>query len=132
MQALHTCDESATANVLIVVPPVIVPGQNQIAFVRSNATIECIIEQFGNPPSVVFRWQKSQQRLVTDGTKYISQVIGNKMFLTIVNSTTIDEGHYRCILETSCLHRKQASVYLTVNRTQVTNTRLSNGASYSN
>ena len=131
-QALHTCDESATAKVLVVVPPVIIPGQNQIALVRNNAAIECIIEQFGNPPPVVFRWQKSQRRLVTDGTKYTSQLIGNRMFLTIINSTTNDEGHYWCILETSCFHRKQASVYLTVNHTQVTTTRSSNGALYSN
>ena len=135
MQALGTCDDSATASIMVVVPSVIVPGQSQTVPDMSNTTIECIIEQFGNPRPVVFRWQKSQQRLVMDGTKYISQVIGSRMFLNIINSTTNDEGYYRCIVETSCLrsiHRKQASVYLTVNHTRVTNSWLTNGALYCN
>ena len=114
-QTLDTCDETATAHLIVVVPPVVTPGQNQTVHVGRNAVVECIIENAGNPPFVVFRWQKSDQRLVTDGTRYISQLIGNRMYLTIVNSTTDDQGYYRCILETAVFQRREASVYLSVN-----------------
>ena len=129
MQALDACDESATATLIITVPPVIVPGQNQTVFVTNNVTMECVIEDVGNPHFEVFRWQKSGQRLVTDGTKYTSQLIGNRMFLTIVNSTINDEGHYRCILETPVYQRRQATVYLTVNHTGTTHAGLTTGVS---
>ena len=129
-QTLESCDESATANLIVVVPPVIAPGQNQTVFAKSNATMGCIIEYVGQPPFTMFRWQKSGQRLVTDGTKYISQLIGNRMFLTIINSTTDDEGYYQCILETPVFQRRQAFVYLTVNHTGTTHTGLTNGAFY--
>ena len=56
MQALNTCDKSATASITVLVPSVIVPGQNQTVLVRSNTTFECIIEQFGNPCPAVFSW----------------------------------------------------------------------------
>ena len=88
----------------------------------------CLIESVGKPPFTVFRWQKSGQRLVADGRKYISQLIGNRMFLTIVNSTADDESYYQCILETSVFQRRQGSVYLTVNHTRATHTELTNGA----
>ena len=115
-QALDTCDENAIAYLIVVIPPVIAPGQNQTAYVGRNAVIQCIIENAGNPAFVVFRWQKSAQRLVTDGTKYTSELIsGNVMVLTIVNSTTDDEGYYQCILETAAFQRSEASVYLAVN-----------------
>ena len=120
-QALDTCDETATAHLIVVVPPVITPKQNQTAYVGRNAVVECNIENIGNPPFAVFRWQKSKQRLVTDGTKYSSQLIGNRMFLTIYNSTTNDEGFYHCILETPVFQRREASVYLFVNHTSITN-----------
>ena len=82
--------------------------------------MQCIIENVGNPPFVVFRWQKSTQRLVTDGTKYTSQLIGgNIMVLTIINSTTEDEGFYWCIVETAAFQRRKASVFLAVNDTSV-------------
>ena len=68
-QALDRCDESAKASLIIIMSPVIVAGQNQTAFVGSNATVECIIENVGSPPFVVHRWKNSGQRLVTDGTK---------------------------------------------------------------
>ena len=92
--------------------------------------MECIIENVGNPPFAVFRWQKSEQRLMTDGIKYISQLIENIMFLTIVNSTSDDEGYYKCILETAVFQRREASVYLSVNDS-VTHMRLTDGMSYS-
>ena len=115
-QPLDTCDETATAYLIVVVPPVITPGQNQTAHVGRNAIVQCYIENVGNPPFAVFRWQKSAQRLVTDGTKYISQLIGgNIMVLTIINSTTEDEGYYRCIVETAVFQRREASVFLAVN-----------------
>ena len=118
-QTLDTCDETATAYLIVVVSPVIAPGQNQTANVGKNAVMQCIIENAGNPPFAVFRWQKSTQRLVTDGTKYTSQLMGNIMVLTIVNSTTDDEGYYQCILETQVFQRREASVYLAVNHTNV-------------
>ena len=128
MQALDACDERATATLIITMPPVIVPGQNQTVFVTNNVTMECIIEDVGNPHFVVHRWEKSGQRLVTDGTKYVSQLIGDRMFLIIVNSTTNDEDYYRCILETPVYQRMQATVYLTVNSTRiVVNTGSTNG-----
>ena len=127
-QTLDTCDESAAANLIVVVPPVIAPGQNQTVLAKNNATMVCLIESAGKPPFTVFRWQKSGQRLVADGRKYLSQLIGNKMFLTIVNSTTDDEGFYQCILETPVFQRRQGSVYLTVNHTRTTHTGLTNGA----
>ena len=130
MQTLDGCDERATATLLITMPPVLVPGRNQTVFVTNNVTMECVIEDVGNPRFEVFRWQKSGQRLViTDGTKYTSQLIGNRMFLTVVNSTTNDEGHYQCILETPVYQRRQASVYLTVNHTGTAHAGLTNGAS---
>ena len=130
-QTLDTCDETATAHLIVVVPPVITPGRNQTAYVGRNAVVECIIENVGNPPFVVFRWQKSEQRLVTDGTKYSSELIGNNtMVLTIHNSTTNDEGYYQCILETAVFQRREASVYLSVNDS-VTHMGLTDGMSYS-
>ena len=129
-QTLDTCDERATANLIVVVPPVIAPGQNQTVLTMSNATIGCSIENAGQPPFTIFRWQKSGQRLVTDGTKYISELIENRMFLTVVNSTTDDEGYYKCILETPVFQRRQGSVYLTVNHTRTTHTGLTNGVLY--
>ena len=130
-QTLDTCDESATANLIVVVPPVITPGQNQTVLVENNATLECILEYPDNQPYEVYhRWQKSGQRLVTDGTKYISELIGNRMFLTIINATTDDEGYYQCIIETSIFQRTEDSVYLSVNNTTIINTRLTNGESY--
>ena len=114
-QTLDTCDGTATAYLIVVVSPVIAPGQNQTAYVGRNAVVQCIIENAGNPPFAVFRWQKSAQRLVTDGTKYTSQLIGNIMVLTIVNSTTDDEGYYQCILETAVFQRREASVFLAIN-----------------
>ena len=110
-----TCDDTATAHLKVVVPPVVTPGQNQTVHVGRNAIMECIIENAGNLPFAVFRWQKSGQRLATDETKYSSHLIGNRMFLTIVNSTTDDEGYYQCILETAFFQRREASVYLSVN-----------------
>ena len=101
--------------------PVIVPGQNQTAFAGSNATVECIIENVGNPPFAVHRWQKNKQKLMTDGIKYSLQLIGNRMFLTIINSTTDDEGYYRCIIELSNFEIRQAPVYLSVNHTRIAN-----------
>ena len=127
MQALDTCDDTATAHLIVVVPPVIAPGQDQTIHVGKNATMECIIGNVGNPPFSVSRWQKSDQRLVTDGTKYISQIIGNRMFLTIINSTTDDEGNYKCILETPVFQRREASVYLSMNHTSIAG--LTNGKS---
>ena len=127
MQALDRCDESAKVNVIIIMSPVIVAGQNQTAFAGSNATVECIIENVGNPPFVVHRWQKNNQRLVTDGIKYSSQLIGNRMFLTIINSTTDDEGYYKCIIETSNFEIRQAPVYLSVNHTRIAHTGSANG-----
>ena len=127
-QTLDTCDGNATAYLIVVVPPVIAPGQNQTAYVGRNAVMQCIIENAGNPAFAVFRWQKSAaQRLVTDGVKYTSQLInGNIMVLTIVNSTTDDEGYYQCVLETAVFLRSEASVYLAVNDS-VTHLGSSNG-----
>ena len=128
MQTLDACDARATTTLIITMPPVLVPGENQTVFVTNNVTLECVITDVGNPSFVVFRWQKSRQRLVTDGTKYTSQLIGNRMLLTIINSTTNDEGHYQCILETPVYQRRQASVYLIVNNTGTTHAGLANGA----
>jgi len=108
------CDESAIADLVVVVPPVIVSVQNQTVLVQNNVTLECIIENEGNPPFIVNRWQKSGERLVTDGTKYTSQLIGNMMYLTIVNLSNDDEGFYQCILETSASQVTEAFVYLSV------------------
>ena len=127
MQALGGCDESATATLIATMPPVLVPGQNQTVFVTNNVTMECVIEDVGNPRFEVFRWQKSGQRLVTDGTKYTSQLIGNRMFLTIINSTTNDEGHYQCIVETPVHQRRHNSVHLIVNHTGIPHVGLTNG-----
>ena len=129
-QTLDTCDESATAILIVVVSPVIVPEQNQTVLTKSNVTMVCLIQNVGQPPFTVFRWEKSGQRLVTDGTKYISWLNGNRMFLTIINSTTDDEGYYQCILETPVFQRRQASVHLTVNHTGTTHTGLTNGVFY--
>ena len=129
MQALDACDVHATATLIITMPAVLVSGQNQTVFVTNNVTMECVIEDVGNPSFEVHRWEKSGQRLVTGGTKYISKLIGNRMFLTIINSTTNDEGYYQCILETRVLQRRQASVYLSVNNTRIVdNTGLTKGA----
>ena len=128
MQALDACDESATATLIITIPPVLVPGENQTVFVTNNVTVECVITDVGNPRYGVHRWEKSGQRLVTDGRKYASQLIGNRMFLTIVNSTINDGGHYQCILETPVYQRRQASVYLIVNHTRTSHAGLTNGA----
>ena len=125
-QVLNSCDESATANVIVAILPVIIPEKNQTVLVGSNATLECIIEHVGSPPFVLQRWQKYGHRLVTDGTKYTSQLIGNRMFLTILNSTTEDEGYYECIIENLAFEIKQASVYLSFNHTRRTQT----GASF--
>ena len=131
MQVLDTCDKSATATLIVTMPPVLVPGQNQTVFVTNNVTMECVIEDVGNPHFEVHRWENLGQRLATDGTKYDSQLIGNRMFLTIINSTTSDEGYYQCILETPVYQRKQASVYLTVNNTRIVGDRgLTNGGCY--
>ena len=130
LQALDECDESATANIIILIPPVVLPGKNQTVVVRSNATIECIIEYVGNPPFVASRWEKSGRRLVPDGTKYIFQLIGNRLFLTIVNSTNDDEGYYQCILETSRYEIQEAFVFLSVNNATRTHTESTNGESY--
>ena len=125
-QALDTCDDTATAHLIVVVSPVVAPGQNQTGFVGRNAVVDCVIENVGNPPFSLARWQKSEERLVTDGTKYSSQVIGNRMFLTIINSTTDDEGYYKCILENSVFQRREASVHLSVNYS-ITHTGMSDG-----
>ena len=61
-QPLDTCDETATAHLIVVTSPVIAPGQNQTAHVGKNAVVQCIIENAGNPAFAVFRWQKSEQR----------------------------------------------------------------------
>ena len=76
---------------------------------------------------------KSGQRLVTDGTKYVSQLIGNRMFSTIVKcpQLTNDKDYYQCMLQILVYQRRQASVYLTVNNTRIVgNTRLTKGACY--
>ena len=100
-------------------------------FVGRNAVMQCIIENVGNPPFSVFRWQKSAQRLVTDGTKYTSQLIGgNIMVLTIVNSTTEDEGYYWCIVETEVFQRREAVVFLAVNNS-VTHMGSNDGMTFS-
>ena len=133
MQALDACNESAVLKLMVIMPPLIVPGQNKTVLVGCSATIECIIEDFGNPPFVVNRWQKSGQRLVTNGRKYSSQLIGNRMFLTIVNSTTDDKGYYWCILETSTFEIIQTSVHLSVKHSMIAhNTGSCNGVSYCN
>ena len=114
----------------MVVPPVTTPGRNEMTHIGRNAVVECIIENGDNPHFTVFRWQESEQRLVTDGTKYSSELIGNNtMVLTIHNSTTDDEGYYRCILETAVFQRREASVYLSVNDS-VTHMGSNNGMSY--
>ena len=92
-----------------------------------DAVVECVIEYVGNPPFTMFRWQKSQQRLVTDGTKYTSRLIGNRMVLTVVNATTDDEGYYQCILETLVSQRRKASVFLSVNLIDATYAKLNEG-----
>ena len=130
MEALGVCNENATANLIVVVPPVLAPGQNQTVLAKNNVIMGCLIESAGQPPFTMFRWQKFEQRLVTDGIKYISQLIGNRMFLTIINSTTDDEGYYQCIIETPVFQRRQASVHLTVNHTGTTHAGLANGAFY--
>jgi len=61
--------------------------------------------------------------LVTNGIKYTSRIIGNRMILTIINSTTDDEGYYQCILETRAFQRSKTSVYLSVNLTSATETK---------
>ena len=132
LQALDACDDSATANITILIPPIIIPGKNQTVFVRNDAIMECIIEDVGNPPFVAYRWQKSGQRLIADGTKYTSWLIGNETFLTIVNSTTDDEGYYQCILETSNFEIQEAFVYLSVNYPTITHSELNNGGSLCN
>ena len=133
LQTLDACDESAIVNLKVVMPPVIVPGQHQTALVGSSVTIECIIKEFGNPPFVVNRWQKSGQRLMIDGRKYSSQLLGNRVFLTIVNSTANDEDHYQCILETPIFEIIQTSVFLFVKRSVIAqSTGLCNGMSHCN
>ena len=128
MQALNACDESAVAKLTVVMLPKLVPGQQQTVLVKSNARVECIIKYVGNPSFVVYRWQKSGQRLLTDGTKYTSQLIGNTMSLTIVNSTIDDEGYYQCILETSTFEIIQTSVRLSVQHSMIArNTESCNG-----
>lgn len=115
-EGLEGCNERATGHIIVVIPPVITAHkQNQTVLVGNNATLECVIEYEGNPPFVVFRWQKSNRRLMTYRTKYVSQLIGNRMFLTIVNSTTDDEGSYQCIVETSVFQRRKAFVGLYLN-----------------
>ena len=126
-QALDGCDKNATMNIIIIMSPAIVAGKNETAFVGNNATVECIIEKVGNPRFVMHRWQKSEQRLVTNGIKYSSQLIGNKMFLTIINPTTDDEGYYKCIIETSNFEIRQAPVYLSVNHTRIAHKGSANG-----
>ena len=133
MQALNACDASAVLTLTVVVSPVITAGQYQTVLFGSNTTLECIIEDVGNPPFAVSRWQKNEQRLVTDGAKYFSQLIGNTMSLTIVNSTIDDEDHYQCILETSTFEIIQTSVHLSVKYSMIArNTGSCNGASYCN
>ena len=121
-QQIDTCDDTAIAHLIVVVPPDVTPGQNQTVLIGLDAVVECVIEYVGNPPFTGFRWQKTQQRLVTNGTKYISRLIGNRMFLTIVNSTNDDEGYYSCILETPVFKRGEASVLLFVNHTNISHT----------
>ena len=52
------------------------------------------------------------------------------MYLTIVNSTTDDEGYYQYILETAVFQRREASVYLSVNHTSITHKGLTDSMSY--
>ena len=122
-QPLDTCDEAAVARLIVALSPEIIPGPNQTVLIGMDAVVECIIEYAGNPPYMVFRWQKSKRRLVTDGIKYTSRIIGNRMVLTIINSTTDDEGYYQCILETRAFQRSKTSVYLSVNLTGATLTK---------
>ena len=126
-QPLDICDDTAIAHLIVVIPPDVTPGQNQTVLIGLDGTVECVIEYVGNPPFTVFRWQKTQQRLVTDGIKYISRLIGNRMFLTIVNSSTDDQDYYRCILETPVFQRREASVFLFVNHTNISHTELTEG-----
>ena len=126
MQALNSCDESATVTVNITILPMIIPGQDQTVVAGGNATVECIIGDEGSPPFVLQWWQKSGQRLVIDGTKYISSPPNRTiMFLTIVNFSAEDVGHYECILETVIFETKQASVYLFLNHTGRSHTGVS-------
>ena len=111
-QPIDTCDQTAIAHLIVVVPPVIAPGEYQAG---RDGVVECIIKNKGYPPFVVSRWQKSEQRLVTDGTKYASEITEKRMLLTIFNFTTDDEGYYRCILETPVFQRVEVSVYLPMN-----------------
>ena len=127
---LDVCDENAKATLIVVIPPVIVAKQNQTVLVGKNVTIECIIENVGIPPFVVYRWKKFKQRLMTDRKKYISQLIENRMFLTIVNSTIDDESYYQCILETPVFQRRKAFIYLSVNDTRITHAGSINGVYY--
>ena len=117
MQSLNSCDKSATASIIVITLPKIIPKQNYTLNVGNNVTVECIIEHVGNPPFVLHRWQKSGHRLVMDRTKYISQQIENRVLLTILNSTAEDEGYYECVVETSTFEIEQASVYLSLNYT---------------
>ena len=55
MQMLDVCNKSAKATLIVVMPPVIVAGQNRTVFVGNNMTIECIIENVGTPSFVIFR-----------------------------------------------------------------------------
>ena len=126
MQKLDSCDESATVNINITILPVIIPGPHQTVLAGGNATVECIIENEGSPPFLLQRWQKSGQRLVIDGTKYISSPPNSTiMLLTIVNSSAEDVGRYECILETVTFEIKQAFVNLSLNHTGRSHTGVS-------
>ena len=131
MQTLNSCDESATVNVNITILPEITPGQPQTVLAGDNATVKCIIKDEGSPPFVLQRWQKSGQRLVIDGTKYISSPPNRTiMVLTIVNSSAEDVGHYECITETSTFEIKQASVELSLNCSMIAQIGSCDGMSY--
>ena len=60
---------------------------------RCNNIMHYYTEDVGNPPfDLWFLDGKLGQRLVTDRTKYVSQLIENTF--TTVNYTTNDEGQY--------------------------------------
>lgn len=115
------CDERATATLQVVTPPSIVSGPNRTVSVGNNVTLECIIRNEGTPAFVVYRWQKSEQRLVTDGMKYISRLNEDrsKMVLIVIESNVDDEGYYQCVLETPAFQRIKKSVYLSLDHANI-------------
>ena len=105
------CAPTAITNITISLPPVLSPLQNHTVQIGETIAMNCTVTN-GEPTK--FYWQKYGKDISKKDPKYSIITSNNTITLTIINTTTIDQGYYNCIVRNRKYQQDNESLYLNV------------------